>query len=250
MPLRARVNRAYDLAIVAPAALTCLVPYRWRWRVLVWIGAGLTPVARAIGRYGEGYTTVGLVTHREYALFYLLARATQLGIGFAPALSHDGLETLDAALAEEPAVMMAGVHAPLVYLAGRYVIERGCDLVALRSDGDMPLIGRPGEQYPGLDPGGSGVLLRLARAMTPGRVIIALIDHAPGRRAETVAIGPIQVHIAFPLLKLADDRGATTIFFHPRLERGRVRIRWRRAEAGGDRVAAMADFLRADSPKA
>lgn len=246
MTPRATVNRAYDLAIVAPAALAFLVPYRWRWRFLVIAGAALTPLALAIGRYGPGYASVGLVTHREYTLFYLLARATQLGIAFAPALSHDGLGELDVALADGAPVLIAGVHAPLLYLAGRYLIERGCDMVAFRDEGAMPVIGLPGRAYPGLAPGESTALLQLARAMTPGRVITALIDHAPGRRAETVAIGPIQVNIAWPLLKLASDRGATILFFHPRLERGRVRIRWRR----GDSVAALADFLRADSPKA
>lgn len=246
MTLRATVNRAYDLAIVAPAALSALVPYRWRWSVLVAIGAVLTPFAGAIGRYGPGYSSVGLVTHREYALFYLLARATQLGIGFAPALSHDGLDALDAALSEGGPVLIAGVHAPLLYLAGRYLIERGCDVVAFRDEGAMPVIGRPGSEYPGLEPGESIALLRLARAMTPGRVITALIDHAPGRRAETIAIGPIRVNVAWPLLKLAADTGTVVLFFHPRLERGRVRIRWRR----GDTVAAFADFLRADSPGA
>lgn len=244
MGFRAKVNRGFDLFLVAPALCVRLVPYGWRWRLLVWIAAALTPIARAIGRYGPGYTTVGLVTYREYTLFYVAARATQLGIAFAPLLSHDGMELLDEALATGGPVMIAGVHAPLLYLAGRYLLERGCDVVAFRTDGAMPLIGRPDSQYPGLDPGTGAALLRLARAMTPGRVVTALIDHAPGRRAETITIGSIKVNIAWPLLKLARDRGATTLFFHPRLERGRVRIRWRR----GDSVAALAEFLRADSP--
>lgn len=206
------------------------------------------PIARAIGRYRDDYAAAGLVTIDEYVFEFVLMRATQLGLGFEPRLSHDGLEMLDEALASGKPVMLVGVHAMLLYLAGRYLMERGCDFIAPRSTFDPPVMGRPGTHYAYLPFDESNAMLRLVRMMQPDRIITALIDgDRTGRRTIAVPIGAIDVPISYPLLKLGVDRGAAILFFHPRLIGNRVELRWRRAdETNGLNgvIGALGQFLR------
>lgn len=247
MALQARLNRCYDLAALAAAALAAPIPYRHRWRALRLIARALMPVAEAIGRYRYGYTSAGLVTPEEDAFHYVLARATQLGLGFEPQVSHVDLAALDAALAADAPVVIIGIHAALLYLAGRYLLERGCDLTAVRGALNARVIGKPRDRYPYVSTEGPHGMLRLARSMTPGRVMTAMIDGQPaGRRTIPLSIGGTEVRIAYPLLSLALERGAAVVFFHPRLIGDRVEIRWRRLnDAGGvdEAVAAFGRFL-------
>ncbi|HEX4693853.1 hypothetical protein [Sphingomonas sp.] len=247
MALKAKLYRAYDLGVVAAAALAAPVPYRHRWRALRLIGRLLMPIARGIGRYRDDYAAEGLVTVEEYVFEFALMRATQLGLGFEPRLSHDGLEMLDEALASGKPVMLVGVHAMLLYLAGRYLMERGCDFIAPRSTFNPPVMGKPGSYYSYLPFDQSNAMLRLTRMMQPGRLITALIDgDRNGRRTIAVPIGAIDVPISYPLLKLGVDRGAAILFFHPRLIGDRVELRWRRAdEANGldGVIASLGEFL-------
>jgi len=246
--LKANLHRAYDLSVVAAVALAAPVPYRYRWRALRLIGRLLMPAARAIGRYRDDYAAAGLVTVEENVFEFVLMRATQLGLGFEPQLSHDGLEMLDEALASGKPVMLVGVHALLLYLAGRYLMERGCDFIAPRSNFAPPVMGKPGAHYAYLPFEQSNAMLRLARMMQPGRVITVLIDgDRAGRRTIGVPVGAIDVPISYPLLKLGIARGAAILFFHPRLVGNRVDLRWRRAdEANGldGVIAALGQFLR------
>jgi len=246
--LKAKLHRAYDLGVVAAAALAVPVPYRYRWRALRLIGRMLVPVARATRRYRDDYAAAGLVTIDEYVFEFVLMRATQLGLGFEPRLSHDGLEMLDEALTSGKPVMLVGVHAMLLYLAGRYLMERGCDFIAPRSSFDPPVMGKPSTHYAYLPFDESNAMLRLVRMMQPGRIITALIDgDRTGRRTIAVPVGSIEVPISYPLLKLGVDRGAAILFFHPRLIGNWVELRWRRAdETSGLNgvIAALGQFLR------
>lgn len=205
------------LAGRAVGLLIRVVPRRFRFAAAVRASIALRPLIRRTGAY-RAQRRQNVDTIREIALHRVLESMTASGALFDPVMRVEGMEHMEAGMADERGVLLVSPHAMLGTLILRRIYDRGWPQMILAGFPVLYVSGTRAE-IPTLRPSPS-FLIRVRSRLREGGLVCAMLDRGEGLRRRAVdfdtARGPVQV--ADALIPLALRCGARVVFLAVRME--------------------------------